>query len=78
MTMLRLTAEREDRRWSRAELARRAGIDAADLSRVESGRLVPYPRMLQRLADALEVPPEELLRPVVRTWRPVGPGPEAA
>jgi len=64
--MLRLTALREGRRWSRAELARRARMGNADVGRIESGRLIAYPGQLVKLADALGWPgsPEALLEDV--------------
>lgn len=52
--MLRLTAMREARGWTRAELARRANMGNADVGRIESGRLVAYPSQLVKLAGALE------------------------
>ncbi len=54
--MLKLTVEREQRGWSKAKLARRARLDQATVSRIESGRLRPYRRELERLARALDVP----------------------
>jgi len=54
--MLRLTALREERRWSRAELARRARMGNADVGRIESGRLIAYPGQLVKLADAIGWP----------------------
>lgn len=51
--MLRLTGLRESRKWTRAELARRARMNNADVGRIESGRLVAYPSQLIKLADAL-------------------------
>lgn len=56
--MKRLTLERERRGWSRAELARRAALHPADVGKYEAGRLVPYPRQLARLAEALGWPVE--------------------
>ncbi len=54
--MLSLTREREARRWSRNELARRAQMAAGDLGRIESGRLRPYDSQLRKLAKALGWP----------------------
>ena len=61
--MLRLTRLREERGWSRAELARRAKIYPTDVGKIERGKLVPYPGQLRRLARALghDGAPEELL-----------------
>ncbi len=57
--VLRLTTERYRRGWSMAALARRARLDQASLSKIEDGRLRPYPRELARLARALAFPPAE-------------------
>ena len=65
--MLRLSRERERRGWSKARLARTAHIDQALLSKLESGRVRPYPPELRRLAKALGLPrdcAEELLEEV--------------
>jgi len=60
--MLQLTAERLRRRWSKAELARRARLDQANVSRIEAGRMRPYAVELARLARALGVKPTEAER----------------
>lgn len=39
--------------WSQSELAAKAGIDQADLSRIERGQGNPTDRTWNRLADAL-------------------------
>lgn len=54
--MLNLTRFRLAKRWSRAELARRARIAAGDLGKIESGRLQPYDSQLRKLAHALGIP----------------------
>lgn len=56
--MLVLEYLRRMRGWSKAELARRAGLNASDVSRITSGRLAPYPSQLLRLASALGQDPE--------------------
>lgn len=60
--MLRLTALRVQRGWSKAELARRARLDQAHVSRIEAGRVRPYPVELERLARALGIDPKEAER----------------
>ena len=62
--MFRLTIEREKHGWSRAELGRRTSIHPADIGKFESGRLVPYPSHLKRIAEELAVPSDELLEEV--------------
>ncbi len=57
--MLVLTELRRARGWSRAELARRARMAAADVGKIEAGRLVPYESQLRKLARALRVPQSE-------------------
>ena len=46
---------REERGWSRAELARRAGLNASTVGWIESGRFRPYDGQLLKLAAALEL-----------------------
>lgn len=54
---------RQAAKMSLPELARRSGVSASHLSRVETGwRSTPAPRTIQRLAVALGVPVEEMLR----------------
>lgn len=45
------------------ELAERAGITRATLSRLEAGLQEPYPRTTRKLAAALGVDPEDLMEP---------------
>ena len=52
---MRLSQERTLLGWSRAELARRAGINASTVGLIESGRLHPYVSQLMKLANALGV-----------------------
>lgn len=51
--MLKLTDLRTKRNLSKAELGRRAHLDSSMLSKVEAGRIRPYPAQLSRLAHAL-------------------------
>lgn len=55
--MLRLRAERLQRGWTGAKLARKAEIDQALIYEVAARRVVPYDRELLRLARALRLPP---------------------
>ena len=52
--MKTITRERESRGWSRAELARRAQLNAATVGQIEAGRLAPYAVQLDKIAAALE------------------------
>lgn len=58
--MNRLTALREDKGWSKAELGRQAGTDGGSISRIEHGRIVPPENSitLRKLAAALGFPVE--------------------
>jgi transcriptional regulator with XRE-family HTH domain len=56
---MRLTNERKRRGWTRAELARRANMNATTVSLIETGRLRPYPGQLAKLAHALGVAEEQ-------------------
>lgn len=44
---------RMSRGWSQATLARTAGLHQATVCAVETGRLVPYPSQLAKIAQAL-------------------------
>ena len=49
--------------WSKLQVAKRAGISDSYLSEIESGkRKHPSPQILKKLASALKVPEEELLK----------------
>ena len=52
---MKLASERKRRRWSQAELARRAHMNPSTVSLIEAGRLVPYPSQLRKLAKALRI-----------------------
>ena len=62
--MLRIKAERLLRDWSQQDLAHRARMAAADISRIETGRLRPYPGQAKRLARTLKLHASELLQSV--------------
>ena len=54
---------RLERFLSQAELARRAGLHACTITRLESGATAPATRTVRALADALGVEPRELATP---------------
>lgn len=54
--MTNLEEARRARGWSRAELARRAGVNQVTVGQIECGRFVPYPSQLRKLARALRMP----------------------
>jgi transcriptional regulator with XRE-family HTH domain len=57
----RLKALRERRALSQAELAEKAGITRATLSRLEGGAERPYPSTIRKIAAALGVEPGDLM-----------------
>lgn len=58
--MLQIRHARESRGWSRTELARRARLNPVTVGQIESGRLIPYPSQLKKLARALALDLEEV------------------
>jgi transcriptional regulator with XRE-family HTH domain len=60
--LTRLRKWRERKAFSQQELAERAHITRAALSRIESGAAEPHPRTIRKLAQALGVQPEDLMR----------------
>lgn len=59
----RLRAVRERKVLTQLELAQKAGVTRATLSRLESGAENPYPSTIRKLARALGVEPEALMEP---------------
>jgi len=57
--MILLTEMRLKQGLSKASLARKAKIDQGQLSKIESGRMVPYTSELSRLAVALKYPKDK-------------------
>jgi len=57
----RVRALRTERGWSVTELARRAGMAAPNIHRLEAALHVPTTATLVKVAEALEVPLEKLL-----------------
>ena len=58
--MSRMKLERLRRQWSQQELAVIAHVGVADVSRIETLRMRPYPGQSEKLAWALRLRPEEL------------------
>lgn len=58
---------RLQRGWSQSELARRAGTQQSNISRIEAGLGNPTLKFIQRLADALGAGIEIRLRPGAKT-----------
>jgi len=59
--MTRMRAERRRRRWTQTDLAYHCRLSAADISRVETGRLQPSAAYRERIGRALGVPAAQLL-----------------
>ena len=51
-----LAIERQRRGWSKAELARRAGLHPSQIGQFEAGRLLPYEGQLAKIARAFGWP----------------------
>jgi transcriptional regulator with XRE-family HTH domain len=63
--MTRLKYERKQRRQSQYTLGKVVGLPQPALSQIERGILIPTRAQLERIAGALAVPPDELLKEVV-------------
>jgi len=61
--LTRLRALRERKVLTQQELAEKAGITRATLSRLEAGAENPYPSTIRKLAAALGVEPQVLMEP---------------
>jgi transcriptional regulator with XRE-family HTH domain len=56
---------RRARKWAgltQEEVAERSGVHATEVSRIEAGKRDPRISTMERLAEAVEVPPSDLLR----------------
>lgn len=62
--MLRVKHDRLARGWSQVRVAFYAGMSVGDVSRIENGRLIPYPSQLDKLANVFSVDRQELLKDV--------------
>lgn len=65
----RIRSARQERGWTQAELAERAGLSVNYVARLERGELGPSLFVAHRIAEALRVSLEELVsaRPVRRS-----------
>ncbi len=62
---------RQERGWTQAELAERCGVSRAEISGIETGRLVPSVLVALRLAEVFEVPVESLFGASKRSTEPM-------
>jgi transcriptional regulator with XRE-family HTH domain len=53
---------REQRELTQEDVSERSGVHATEVSRIEAGKRDPRVSTLERLANAVEVSPGELLR----------------
>jgi transcriptional regulator with XRE-family HTH domain len=58
----RILQARNQRGISQTDLARRAGLAASYLSRIENRKIDPRPKTLRKIADGLKVPLADLFR----------------
>lgn len=59
--MLRLKLMRLQKGWNQTTLAFHARVTPAELSRIETGRLRPHPRQLERIGRVLDLASAALL-----------------
>jgi transcriptional regulator with XRE-family HTH domain len=64
MKVTRLRAERLKRKWTQTYLAYHARLAVSDISKIETGRTIPYPLQLERLARVLNIEPDKLMEKV--------------
>jgi transcriptional regulator with XRE-family HTH domain len=64
MNRIKADAEREKSGLTSVELARKAKISESNLSAILNGRRLPYAPELKRLSRALNLPADELMKPV--------------
>jgi transcriptional regulator with XRE-family HTH domain len=62
--MLNIRSEREKKGWTLAEVSKRTGIAAPDLSRLEQGKIPAYPSWRRRLSRLFQQPADLLFAPV--------------
>lgn len=57
----RIRRARERAIWGQAELARAAGISVTGLWQIEHGQRRPRPATIRKIAEALRIPPSDLV-----------------
>ena len=58
--MYKITFHRGRLGWSKNKLARVTRLTPGDVGKIESGRLIPYPSQIKKIADAFGVTVENL------------------
>ncbi|MBU8857411.1 helix-turn-helix transcriptional regulator [Micromonospora sp. WMMB482] len=64
----RLRAARVARLLTQEELSEASGLGRATIARIEAGQTVPHMRTVRALAEALQVPLEELVASPPALW----------
>lgn len=71
-----LLAEMEGRDFTQADIARKGGVSAPQISHILSGERQPGPKVVKAIARALEIPETEVLIQAGLMSRPPGYNPE--
>lgn len=58
--MIRLKYERLNRGWTQQDVAYKANLHVADISRIETGRMKPYPKHYHNLVRLFDISGDEL------------------
>lgn len=69
---VQIRRQREARKWSMEELAERAGFSKQSIWLIETGQSQPRRSTISKIAKALDVATEELLRPLPPSENPPG------
>ena len=64
MRVPKLKAERLRRELTQVQLSYISGVPVAEISKIETGRMRPYPKHARRLAKALKLTAPELVEEV--------------
>jgi len=62
------------RGWSQAELARRANLHPSTISRIETGYVRPYPVQVEKIAKALQIAKDDVMKEVETSDGPPAAG----
>jgi ribosome-binding protein aMBF1 (putative translation factor) len=66
MVITKLKIARQQRGWSQQVLGFHASVAAADISKIENRRMLPYDSQAERLGKVLGLDPGELQEPAAR------------
>jgi transcriptional regulator with XRE-family HTH domain len=62
--VLTIEFKRRERRWTQSQVAQLVRIGQPVISLIEQGRFIPTPDQLARLGRALDIPADDVLKPV--------------